>query len=209
MSMGFSPSSFPEPNFGGARFGQRQRIEERFKSSDLEIRGFILEALYPGDPSHPEGKCPECGHEMTIEEILKGFLDSETDTTTKCPVCDYRFQPALIIKSLGRTRSVAFYCEKQTAAYLRDISRWTFEAIQEQAPQVLASARWYWGSLTAGFASIGVAFTGEPKMTWQDKVVPFLGLCPDEVIAELCNVTPSVVRRLRVSRGVDTFTRSN
>jgi hypothetical protein len=81
--------------------------------------------------------------------------------------------------------------------------------IKRDHPAVLASARYHFGTLTKGFRLLGVFFKGEPRLSWKDKVTPFLGKCPDKLIAGICDVTNSTVCRLRNKLGIPAFSRDN
>lgn len=209
MSMGFSFSLSPHLSHEQRQeLKLTQRLEVRQSLDALAIRVEILQALRPGEHACPEGSCPKCLRDLTIKEILEGFLDDVNDTTTSCPECKHRFQPRLVARSVAGYTSIAFLCEKQTLGRLPELASLSFEEIQRNHQQVLASARFYWGTITKGFSLIGRTFVGEPSLTWKDKVKPFLGKCPDTLIAELCDVSPSTVHRYRVSLGVAAFQRS-
>jgi hypothetical protein len=100
-----------------------------------------------------------------------------------------------------------FYCELQTLARMEDLENMSFDEIRTEHPAVLASARYYWGSLTKGFERLDIEFEGEPKLSWKDKVHEFLGKCSDALIAEICGVSISSVYRLRKKQGISAYVR--
>lgn len=157
------------------RLEHRPRLEQRHSAQILSMRVGILSAIYPEDKFHPEGHCPDCGHKMSHEEILVGFSDDPHDTTTACPKCSKRFQPRLASQSAATKIDLPFYCELQTLGMLEELEDDSFEEIQKSHPAVLASARYYWGTLTKGFALLDIEFEGEPQLSWKDKVNGVLG----------------------------------
>lgn len=187
------------------RLEHRQRLEQRYSAQILAMRVNILSALYPEGEFHPEGSCPSCGHKMSHEEILVGFSDDPHDTTTKCPKCSKRFQPRLASQSAATKIDLPFYCELQTLGMLEELEDDSFEEIQKRHPAVLASARYYWGTLTKGFALLDIEFKGEPQLSWKDKVKGSLGQCSDSLIAEICGVSNSTVSRLRKKLGIPAY----
>lgn len=189
------------------RLEHRQRLEQRLSAQSLTMRVAILSALHPRDAFHPEGHCPGCGYKMSHEEILRGFSDDPYDTTAACPKCSKRFQPRLVSQSLAAKIELPFYCELQTLGKLEELEDDSFEEIQKSHPAVLASARYYWGTLTKGFALLDIEFEGEPQLSWKDKVNGFLGQCPDSLIAETCGVASSTVSRLRRKLGIPAYRR--
>jgi DNA-directed RNA polymerase subunit M/transcription elongation factor TFIIS len=211
MSMGFSfrlEPSFHQEQKQEQKQEQEQTLELRQTHrlyQDIAIRIQIIAAIRPGEPSDPEGDCPKCGHKMSVEEILRGFLENEFDTTTKCPQCHHRFQPLLVSRSLASTVSVPFFCGMQTLGRLRDLSQCPFDELSREHQQIVASARFHFGTVTKAYQKLGITYVGEPALSWRDKVKPFLGQCSDALIAELCNVSPSTIRRYRVSLGVATY----
>jgi hypothetical protein len=88
---------------------------------------------------------------------------------------------------------------------MEDLEGMSFEKIRAEYPAVLASARYYWGSLTKGFERLDVKFEGEPELSWKDRVLAFLGKCPDSVIAEVCGVGKSAVWRLRTKHKIAAY----
>ncbi|MFC1600071.1 hypothetical protein ACFL3T_03530 [Patescibacteria group bacterium] len=76
----------------------------------------------------PDGTCPECGYELSEEEIRDGWRDDPMDWTTKCPKCRHRFVAHLILteqeddvkKEVGR---VEYLCLLQLFAGLKAARR--------------------------------------------------------------------------------------
>lgn len=209
MSMGFSQSLRPEQTLSQQLTQeQQQKLEVRITAvvAHVAIRIQILQALHPGGRFQPNGNCPSCGHEMSVEEILRGFSPDPRDTLTRCPKCKKRFQPQMVSRDSVSTTSIPFYCENQTVEKLRRLGHLAFEQLLKEYPAVVTSARFYWGGVTKGFSLAGIVYKGEPKPTWRDKVKNFLGKCPDSVIAEVVGVSETSVRRFRKSEGVKSFT---
>ena len=188
---------------------QRQTMRASLSQAHLlTLRIQLLEALHPGGRFQPRGKCPGCEHQLNEVEILKGFLPDPTDTTTKCPKCSRRFQPRLVSGSMAASIELPFYCELQTVEKLRSLGPLTFETFEKEHPAVLASARFYWGCLKIGFEQANITYLFDPPLLWQDKVGDFLGKCPNTLIAEVCNVSVSAVRRLRVTKKIAVYRRN-
>jgi hypothetical protein len=208
MGFSFGPEQSPKRPLWPERrleldFDQGLKTGNILKEVSWRIQ--ILQALYPGEPADPKGDCPSCRRTLTIEEILRGFLDQVEDTTTACPACGTRFQP-LIVGRFGQGKLlVPFLCAKQTLGRLREIASNSFDYICSNHQQVVASARFHFGTVTKAYQQIGIDFIGEPALTWKDKVRPFLGQCSDALIAEVVNASPATVRRYRVSLGIETF----
>lgn len=189
------------------RAALRQRLETRVTLALLPIRSEIVAALYPDGNFQPGGSCSSCGHNPTAEEILRGFSNDPFETTTACPRCSNRFQPRFIAQGNASSIELPMYCELQTLVKLEDLIGSSFEEIRRNHPAVLASARYYWGSLTAGFRLLEIEFLGEPPVQWQERLGAFLGKVPDTMIAEIAGSSRSAVRSLRLKHKVPAYKR--
>lgn len=168
----------------------------RESTKTLQCRVACLE-LFDGGPWFPRGLCPNCGYDLTLEEILKGFSSDPYDTDTRCPKCDKRFAAWLACV----TTDVPFLCERQTLAKLGEVHRqfhgvWN-ESIEEAFPGVPLSARFYFGSLTAGMRKLSLAFLGEPYPNWQPVFEGLLKAFPGQhkLIAQFAMTTPQELAR--------------
>lgn len=93
---------------------QQQRLDRALRAElrqarTLSLRLQLVEAVH-GERYNPEGKCPLCEGKMTAADVLRGFRDSPTDTTTQCPSCKRRFQPKLVTGGFASRAEVPFYC---------------------------------------------------------------------------------------------------
>ncbi|MCB0335177.1 MAG: hypothetical protein KDD62_02695 [Bdellovibrionales bacterium] len=187
---------------------QRQRLELNQKVScdqQLSLRATLLQALHPDGYYHPEGRCPQCEHDLSIKEVLQGFSRDPNDFLTTCPKCKARFAPKMTQRSNASSTELPFYCEVQTIGWLRRIDPIGYDEFKKQYPAVLQSARYYFGTLTNAFSQIGIDYLHEPELKWHEKVKPFLGMLPDSVIAECVGKAASTIRRLRIKEGVEKY----
>lgn len=188
---------------------QRQELrlaQEARQARQLSLRIDLLQAVR-GDHYQPKAQCPACGHKLSDLEILKGFNDSPTDTTTGCPTCRTRFQPYLVCHLSSAVRvELPFYCSSQTIAQLRGQETKTPEQLELEAPAVYRSTIFHYGSLATAFRLVGVTYTLEPvQPAWHDKVPPFLGRLSDRVIAECVGVPVLDIRKLRCRLGISGY----
>ncbi len=72
--------------------------------------------------STPLAVCPSCKHELTDEEIRKGFSTDPLDFNTTCPKCGTRFFASLIISVDGRVvEQITYFCPDQTLHQMKTI----------------------------------------------------------------------------------------
>lgn len=200
------------------RQGLTQRLEQRLTMVQslacLEImigrQQQMLRQLTGGD-YHPNGVCPRCEHRLTPAEIIKGFTSDPFDYTTKCPVCNYRFQPELTaLTASGGRISYHFYCSTQTLEQLQDVSpSLTKEELRREHGAIFYSAVFHFGSIGAAFKKIGIEYQHPEKPSEVDKLEPFFGQLPDTAIASAANVPVRLVRRRRNELGIPPFRKSS
>jgi hypothetical protein len=70
---------------------------------------------------HMKASCPKCKHQLSMDDVSKGWTSSETDVTTACPKCRHRFVASLVPHYTGSNKyeSVPFWCPTQTKACFR------------------------------------------------------------------------------------------
>ena len=157
---------------------------------------------------NPLAVCCSCGHSLSLEEILKGFLPDPVNTTTQCPVCKYRFQPKLNCRDPYGAYSVSFYCASQTLHRLNPQRFYTPEEFQKTQPSLYHSALAHFGSLHGAFKQLGHNYPHDKQKKWREKARPFLGRYPDSLIAECVGVTTSAVGQYRRSRGIPSWSKN-
>jgi hypothetical protein len=101
---------------------------------------------------------------------------------------------------MGMERDVPLLCERQTLAILGEVHRqfhgvWN-ESIEESFPGVPLSARFYFGSLTAGMRKLSLGFLGEPYPNWQPVIEGLFKAFPSQhkLIAQFAMTTPQELR---------------
>jgi len=182
---------------------QRQLLENRLAQS-LLLRTNLLDAVR-GEKYSPKAVCPECTHGLSATDIIKGFRNDPADITTCCPKCQHRFTAKLVCDVLGGRIEVPFYCKRQTLAALPATSV-TPENISRSEPAVYRSAIFHFGSLQKAYAEAGMDYPHVDKATdWADKVMNFLGMVPDGMIASVAGVSVYRVKRLRRMLGFSGF----
>ena len=185
-------------------------VEYRLAHARMEL----AQAIH-GETYNQRGQCPNCGHHLTPREILAGFSQSSTDTTTQCPQCDARFQPILIAWGQGSSIEVSYYCPEQTLFALMGRVNLRPKELAKELPGVYQSAILHFGSLRAAFAEVGtrdgrvVEYAFSDIDGWELKVGPFLGQLPDREIARIVGVSPTTIRRMRKREGVDRYRASD
>jgi DNA-directed RNA polymerase subunit RPC12/RpoP len=70
---------------------------------------------------YTDATCPECGNHLSVKEVKLGWSRSETDVTTACPDCGYRFVAKLIpaYSQEQKYDVLPFWCPVQTKACFR------------------------------------------------------------------------------------------
>jgi len=149
--------------------------------------------------------CKSCGHTMTHEDILSGFLEDPHDHTTCCPKCDKRFKVNLV--SHNRIY-IAYLCASQTLYALQNLYRCSPKTIGKKHPSVYRSALDHFSTLNEAFAKLGRKYRFKPIHTWNAKVVLYLGKMPDTHIANCVHVPVRKVRELRHSLNIPRYLKS-
>jgi len=191
-----------------------QRLEARHRL--ILARMELAQALH-GQTYNQRGNCTNCGCHLTPGEILEGFSHSPTDTTTKCPRCQTRFQPILIAWGQGKVSSiqVPYYCPSQTLHALKGQETKKPEEIAQALPGVYQSALLHFGSLRVAFAKVGerigriIEYAFGDIEGWKVKVGPFLGQLPDTVIAEIVGVSSTTIEKMRRREGISRYRASD
>ena len=185
------------------RLSQRLKQEHRLAQS-LSLRTKLLDAVR-GEKYNPKAVCPECSRKLSAADIVKGFRNDPTDITTCCPKCKHRFEAKLVCDVLGGRIEVPFLCKQQTMAALPANSV-TPEDISRNHPAVYRSAIFHFGSLKKAYAEAGMDYPHVDKAAdWADKVMNFLGLVPDGMIASVAGVSVYKVKKLRRDIGIPGF----
>lgn len=183
---------------------QRLLIQTRMVQIRLDLHDAVYERRF-----EPKADCPQCGRQLTVIEILKGFTSDPADVTTLCPSCKHRF-PAQLHALLSHVSSmrVSFFCPSQTIARLRGFEHFNFEEIKRKDPSILYSALIHFGTLQNAFRQVGVDYAEDPKpQSWQERIESFLGQISDRDIAEIVGVRRSDIAVLRRRRNIHAFRR--
>jgi len=185
------------------RLTQEQSLEltQHMLGLRLELLGRLHDERY-----EPKGKCPTCGHNLKLVEILRGFRDDPDDITTRCTKCQKRFTPSLIAYGRYGTKVIlSFYCSSQTLARLD--ANIDPAAYKKEHPAIYRSVLFHFGSLQKAFASQGREYPFKESFEWAEKVEPFLGRLPDTEIARCANVSVYRIRKLRRRFDIPAFTK--
>lgn len=180
----------------------------------IQIRMELAESIH-GRRYNQKGVCPKCGRTLTSREILEGFIDHPTDTTTECPQCTTRFQPKLVSLGIGSSIEVSFMCSGQVLHALRDQDTKKPDEIARYLPSVFQSAVLHFGSLRAAFKRLGekdgtpIDYPHEDFGDWKTKVRPFLGQLPDTHIAEIVGVSKTTIGNMRREQGITRYRASD
>lgn len=196
------------------RLTHAQRLEAGHRL--IQTRMELAQAIH-GETYNQRGDCTNCGHRLTPREILEGFSDSPTDTTTKCPRCKERFQPVLIAWGQGMASSIQvhYYCPDQTLHALQGQESKGPEELAKTLPGVYQSAILHFGSLRAAFTKVGerlgraIEYAFGDIDGWKMKVGPFLGRLPDKLIAEIVGVSHTTIGSMRKRAGIDRYRASD
>jgi hypothetical protein len=190
---------------------QELRLEARQALSlRLSLQQQLHRRLFGSDEVYkPYGICPSCGFRLKPVDIIRGFTRNPEDITTKCPRCKKRFLPILCGGNSAARIEVPFYCAAQTQARLiPEMANFSPSFLRSQEAAIYRSAMYHFGSLKAGFALNGIAYTKEPRLsTWQTKVLKFLGRLPDKLIADTARVGLRQVRKLRQEKHIPAYRR--
>lgn len=198
MSMGMSLSQSMEIR-QELTTAQRQEIAA---SQIMTMRLELVQALH-GYTYRPEAKCDNCGRELTLLEIMRGFLPDPADFTTRCTGCGHRFQPKLVWSNQNARMELPFFCDIQTQAQLHPLKDKSPDEIRREHAAIYHSAIAHHGTLKGAFAAIGVEYTFTEVVDVKRKVEPFLGSLPDTIIAEVSGLKVSVIRRMRRSAHIE------
>lgn len=196
------------------RLTHAQRLEVGHRL--IQARMELAQAIH-GQTYNQQGNCTGCGYHLTPREILEGFSESPTDTTTRCPRCKTRFQPVLIAWGQGRHSSieVKYYCPDQTLHALRGQEGSGPEELAQKLPGIYQSALLHFGSLRAAFAKVGeqigrtIEYAHGDVEGWKMKVVPFLGQLPDTIIAGIVGVSATTIGNMRKRNGISRYRASD
>jgi len=199
MQMSFSLSHSVEQEMKQA-LTMEQTLEQKFAL--LQILTLVR--------YEPKAKCPDCGYNLTTEEILKGFNQDVNDFTTGCPRCDYRFNAILISNYQHGRMEISFYCEAQALdllenTVLKNLGVIKPEDIEEEYPAIYHSLIVHCGSLKNAFSKIRVDYPFAERRDWKEKIVPFLGQLSDKMIADCVGVSASTIQRMRTKKGIAAF----
>lgn len=175
----------------------------------LNRRRDLIEVLR-GDKYDPKAECPRCAYRLKIAEVVRGFRRDPADITTKCPKCGERFISKMI-RYHGNTIRVElqFLCPDQAMESLKGHSYLKPDKLEEHNPSAYHSALFHFGNLREAFDSVHESYGHEVKLSWRDKVRPFLGGLPDTEIARCAGVSAYKVRRYRHTLYIDAFKRSD
>ena len=180
-----------------------QRLRLRTHVFSLKIE--LIEALR-AERYNPSGECPRCMHKLTHVEILSGFNRDPEDYTTKCPRCNTRFEPRLIMFGNDVRVELPFYCDCQALSKLMVIGAQTAEELSRQYPAVYRTCIVHHGSIKAAYKAINIDYPYEEISDWISKVTPFLGRLQDTEIARCAGVSVYKVRKLRHSMDIPRYT---
>lgn len=180
---------------------QRLKIVQSNFALRLQLLGGLRNEQYK-----PTARCPRCFREMTPIEIISGFNQNPNDFTTKCPICENRFQPKLIYFSDGTELEIPFYCDIQTLSQMRGKEEMTPGMLMKDYPGIYRSAIIHHGSLKNAFRKIGINYDFQEFEDWINKIIPFLGRLPDTVIASSVNTSANTVGSMRRKMGISRFT---
>lgn len=191
---------------------QRLEIGHRLIQTRMEL----AQAIH-GETYNQRGECIGCDYRLTPREILEGFCDSPTDTSTQCPRCKTRFQPVLIAWGHGMATSiqVLYYCPEQTLHALNGQETKRPEELAKDLPGVYESALLHFGSLRAAFVKVGerldrvIEYAYGDIDGWKMKVGPFLGQLLDKMIAQIVGVSPAMIRNMRKLAGINRYRASD
>lgn len=143
-----------------------------------------------------EGRC--CGKGYDEEEIHEN-IEENLGQAAKCLSCGTSLYLWLRINWWSYPEMRVSYFTSE--AVLQTLQQEIF--LPEQLDMIiapsplLASARYHFGSLRNAYKQVGVDYPHAEIADWQEAVIPFLGTVPDGVLAELINVSPWAVKRLR------------
>ena len=187
---------------------QRLKADHQLVEQRMQFAQFLH-----GESYYQRGKCTSCKRRLSSREILEGFSNSPTDTTTMCPHCKTRFQPRLIAWGRDATSNieVLYYCPVQTLYALRGQESKRPEDLAKTLPGVYQSALLHFGSLRVAFTKVGeqigqaIEYALGDVDGWQTKVGPFLGLLPDTHIAAIVGVSHTTIRNRRKRAGFDRY----
>jgi hypothetical protein len=195
MSFGFELRMAP-------RLSVRMEMGHKLEMSQkITMKCDLIEAMHGAKVRLKYG-CPSCSHQLTAEELLKGFTNDPLDTSTKCPNCDERFQPLLAF-SVGTNSDgeIYFMCANQAKYRLEQkgdaFSRMMPDEIRKREPMMYYSVLFHFGTLKNAFAKISIDYSAMEVRDWEVRVRPFLGEMPDGIIAEVAGVSVSQIRNLR------------
>jgi hypothetical protein len=196
------------------RVGHRIELAQRLTASQvvkvdtiqLQRRRELVEALH-GEKYTPRASCPECSHDLSDYEIMKGFKDDPRDYTTCCPKCQHRFLPRMFHVREGGTTDIAFYCPMQILDRLPALKDVPLDEFRTKHAAEYSSAVIHFGGLKQAFAKIDLIYAHEAALDWKNQVGSFLGKMPDTVIAELVGAKAWAVRRLRRDQGILAYSR--
>jgi len=181
------------------RLEQRVLHQLRLAQCRLELVAAIHDRSYV-----PVAHCPNCGHDLNLLEILKGFNADPQDRTTKCPECQTRF-PCHLTAALGEARvDVAFFCAAQTRWFLRTTSGanlLTPEEMEKTHPAYYHSAIAHFGSLTAAFKLENLHYSFvelPPEEILRQRITPFFGKLADRTIARVTGVPQAKIQSWRM-----------
>ncbi len=191
---------------------QEQRLEQR-QSLTLSQRQTllvqILQDLFStirGEVYRPEAKCPKCHHGLTTGEVLRGFNRDPRDFTTQCPKCETRFEARLVTRSSTSSVSVRLYCPGQALNSLQEFSTFTPEQILKENVGLYQSTIFHFGNLATAFRKAGIKykFDNRPQSP-KDKILPFLGKAPDNLIARVSGLSARTINRMRREQNIPPF----
>jgi DNA-directed RNA polymerase subunit RPC12/RpoP len=194
---------------------QTQRLEQQCLT--LQQRQFILSqelttrialvAELRNERYEPKAICPKCNRKLEVIEIVSGFNQDPNDFTTRCPKCRHRFPAKLICYGEYSNSELPFYCAEQTTAQLKNMSDQSPDYINKEMPAVYRSAVIHFGSLASAFQSVDIQYNFTDTRDWQQKVIPFLGMIPDAMIANCAGTSPFKIRSLRKKFGIPKYSK--
>lgn len=183
------------------RLTLRQEERQRLFHLQMDLVGRLRDETY-----RPQAQCPKCFHQLTTVEILTGFTRDPRDITTQCPQCLTRFTAKLICRGNYGSIEVSFYCPEQTLDQIKGLHQISPNGLKREHPNIFRSAMTHFGSLTATFAKLGIAYTfSETEADWKSKVVPFLGQMSDGQVARCVDVSRSTIRRMRLNHNIEAY----